>query len=79
MFGRKKKNTARFGKNIEESCAYCMFNASGSADEAEVICTVNGQIKNGKCRKYRYNPLMRAPRRKIEVRSDFSEEDFKIE
>lgn len=73
MFGKKKK--VLFGGNIPPSCEYCLKNA-GSSDE--VICTLKLEMKNGKCKKYVYNPLMRKPRPKVQVRNDFSKDDFKL-
>lgn len=49
-----------FGKNIELSCNYCVH--SQIKNDCQ-FCTANRVIKNGKCRKYSYNPIMRVPMR----------------
>ncbi len=63
-----------FGKNIEPNCEYCdRYDKDGDA----FICTAKKQIKNGKCRKFQYNPTLRVPKSENNL-MDFNKEDFDI-
>ena len=42
-----------FGNNIEIKCEYCANSADAPSG---YICTLRKSIKNGKCRKFKYNP-----------------------
>lgn len=68
---RKKK---LFGAGIEVNCEYCQ-NSVGGAEE--IKCAVGKSIKNGKCRKFEYNPTLRIPKPKMEM-PVFTPEDFKL-
>ena len=75
FFGRKKK-TPLFGGNVEPSCAYCRHN-SGTGEQ--VVCSQRKERKDGSCKNYQYDPLMREPRTAPPLRtSQFTEEDFKL-
>lgn len=76
MFGRKRKK-ALFGANIEVDCRYCRSNGAKHGDEP--FCTVKAVLKDGKCKKFEYDPLRREPRQAPPLRSaGFTEEDFKL-
>ena len=63
-----------FGANVEPNCAY--FD-NFSAEETNFGCTKKREIKDGKCRKFIYNPTLRIP--KAEARMmHFSKEDFEL-
>ncbi len=47
-----------FGNNIAPSCAYC---AHSKHEGSSQFCEVNRTLKNGRCKKFTYNPIMRAP------------------
>lgn len=76
MFGRKKKK-ALFGANVETDCRCCRRN--GAKQEDEPLCTLRLKPKDGKCKKFEYDPLRRQPRSAPPLRAgQFSEEDFKL-
>ncbi len=63
-----------FGKNIEPNCTYCdNFNT----DAESAFCEAKKEIKNGKCRKFSYNPTLRTPNIEAQL-MQFSKEDFEI-
>lgn len=73
----RKKKKPLFGADIEPNCHYCRQN--GASGEKEPLCVLGLQMKNGKCKKYRYDPLRREPRTAPPLRSEgFREEDFKL-
>lgn len=73
---RKKRKKALFGANIEPNCSYCRHN---SGKEGKTLCSLRLEMKEGKCRKYWYDPLMREPRSTPPLRAaQYSEEDFKL-
>lgn len=75
MFKKKKK--ALFGGGIEPDCRYCRHN--GAQAEGRALCTLGLEMKNRKCKKYRYDPLMREPRSAPPICPEqFSEDDFKL-
>ena len=61
-----------FGNNIEVSCDYC---ANSQIQSGCQFCTVNRVLKNGKCRKFLYNPIMRVPKTQ-NMLPKYSEDDF---
>ena len=63
-----------FGNNIETSCTYC---ENAVIHPQGAICRLNRVIKNGKCRKFIYNPVMRVPLKQKKLQS-FSKEDFTL-
>ncbi|GEM_PF-33661 len=63
-----------FGNSIVPSCVYCEHSVmEGNAQ----ICTVHKTLKNGKCRKFKYNPIMREPKGMAPLKS-YSKEDFAL-
>ena len=73
---RKKKKAPLFGGSVEPSCAYCRHN---SGSEGQVLCSLRKERKDGSCKNYQYDPLMREPRVAPPLRtSQFTEEDFKL-
>lgn len=63
-----------FGQNIEPDCAYC----ENSVIENDVVgCAKGRQIKNNKCRAFRYDPLLRIPKASV-FKSNFTADDFKL-
>lgn len=59
-----------FGNNISPDCSYCH-------NMVDNICVKKKIIKNGKCRKFSYNPLLRVP--KVEPNMmKFSREEFEL-
>lgn len=57
LFRKKKKQL--FGGNITPSCDYCQYNLG---EEGTFLCSKNLTMENGKCKRYRYDPLMRRPK-----------------
>ena len=47
-----------FGNNIVPSCSYCEYSKTEGNQQ---YCIKNKAIKNGTCRKFKYNPIMRTP------------------
>lgn len=64
-----------FGNNIEPNCEYC--SNFYSDDENGFVCSKKKTIKNNKCRKFDYNPLMRVPK-SAPAMMDFNKEDFEL-
>lgn len=63
-----------FGNNINPDCEYCdYYNKDGEQN----ICEAKKEIKNGKCRKFLYNPTLRTPKSEAKIQQ-FSKEDFEI-
>lgn len=63
-----------FGEHIQPNCNYCdNFNRDGNNSG----CLKNKQIKNGKCRKFAYNPILRMPKSEAKM-MQFKKEDFEI-
>lgn len=63
-----------FGKNIVPSCTYC---AHSKTEGSTQFCDAHKVLKNGKCRKFSYNPIMRTPRGAVKLPS-FKNDDFAI-
>lgn len=61
-----------FRKNIERACSYCAH--GGKVDEDTVLCRKKGFVAAcSGCRRFRYDPLKRIPRRQRP--QDFSRYD----
>lgn len=73
MFRKKKKQL--FGGQIPPSCAYCRHNG-GSAEQP--LCALRLTLKNGKCKKYEYDPLMREPKPAPSLSGGYRAEDFQL-
>ncbi len=63
-----------FGNKIITDCVYC---SNSDYDGYVVDCKKGKQIKNGKCRSFEYDPLMREPR-SITLSGNYTADDFKI-
>ncbi len=61
-----------FGNNIEINCSYCQHSKIQNGCQ---FCVVNKTLKNGKCRKFIYNPIMRVPKQAVKLQK-YYEEDF---
>lgn len=68
------KKVKFFGNNIEVNCLYC---AHSKIQNGSQFCTINKTMKNGKCRKFEYNPFMRTPK-KLNKLPKYKEEDFSL-
>ena len=64
-----------FGNNIEPKCDYCDHCISDGYGSR--ICVKNTYIENGKCRSFKYDPLLRKPF-KPPVLPKFDPEDFQL-
>ena len=64
-----------FGNNIVPSCAYC---AHSKKEGDTQFCDAHKTLKNGKCRRFDYNPIMRTPLGAAPLPS-FTAEDFSID
>ncbi len=66
-----------YGSNVAPACSYCA-NATPAADGKMVLCRHKGVVSPFfACRKYRYDPLLRVPRRRDLPRYD--PKDFTLE
>lgn len=63
-----------FGNNIYPSCVYCAF--SHMQGETQ-YCSKNRTLKNGKCKKFSYNPIMRTPHGTAALQT-FEAEEFRV-
>ncbi|WP_407386425.1 hypothetical protein [Ruminococcus sp.] len=63
-----------FGNSIAQSCVYCEHSATEGSSQ---LCTVHKTLKNGKCKKFKYNPIMREPKGMAPLKS-FSKDDFSL-
>lgn len=63
-----------FGAHIKPNCAYC---ENSSSENGISFCKKSRHIENNKCRKFRYNPLMRVPLHTT-FKSKYNEDDFRI-
>lgn len=67
-----------FRKKIERSCAYCLYGAH--LDENTILCSKKGmKTYSDKCRKFKYDPCKRIPRKaKALDFSKYEQEDFSL-
>ena len=67
-----------FRKNVAKFCAYCAH--AGRSDSDRLLCARKGFVSpDGKCWRFRYDPLKRTPGRcKAKDYSSFREEDFRL-
>lgn len=63
-----------FGQNIKPSCTYC---ENATTENHMTFCKKSKTIQNGKCRSFKYNPIMRKPKSQSTV-AQYSAEDFKL-
>ncbi|MBE6746716.1 MAG: hypothetical protein E7558_04630 [Ruminococcaceae bacterium] len=65
------------GNAYSKVCENC-FNGRMTADGQSVLCVRNGVMRpDSTCRKYKYDPLKRRPRRP-HIAGGFTEEDFTL-
>jgi len=67
-----------FRKKIERSCSYCLFGTP--LDDGIILCSKKGMKSEcDKCRKFRYDPCKRIPRKaKALDFSKYEQEDFSL-
>lgn len=66
-----------FGGRIAPACRYCE-SAYPAGEEARRLCYKKGMVKaDFSCRAFRYDPLMRVPRRPLELER-MEAEDFSL-
>ena len=66
-----------FNKDIPKKCAYCIF-AETELSDFKILCSKKGPINHDDyCGKYKYNPLLRVPSKKIKGPA-FKAEDFSL-
>ena len=64
-------------KSISPSCSYCEHGRISPNGE-NVLCKKNGVVeKEYYCKKFKYDPLKRQPKRPIS-NTNFNEDDFKL-
>ena len=63
-----------FGNNIVPSCVYC---AHSKKEGGTQYCDAHKTLKNGKCRKFDYNPIMREPKGMAPLKT-YTKEDFSL-
>lgn len=73
MFFKRKKKL--FGNEIETNCSYCSHNG-GSEDMPNCSKGV-GPERDGSCRHFVYDPLMRTPRSLPPLR-EYDADDFSL-
>lgn len=67
----------QFKKNVEPRCEYCVYGTSLEHSN-EVLCLKRGITETGDfCRKYKYNPLKRVPKRQ-KISNNYKPEDFSL-
>lgn len=64
-----------FGGTIAPSCSYC---SRSKKEGSTQFCSAHKVLKNGKCRKFDYNPIMREPLGAAKLPT-FSKKDFSID
>ena len=70
--------TMLFRKNIQKSCEYCTHGTILENDQ--ILCVKRGLTGNvEKCRKFRYDPFKRAPRKPKAIDfSQYDDDDFSL-
>ena len=63
-----------FGNNIVPSCVYCEHSKTEGEKQ---YCIKNCTLKNGQCRKFKYNPIMRTPHTMAPMKQ-YEQESFTI-
>lgn len=64
-----------FGNNIEPNCDYC-DNCDKEDDDVR-LCRAKREIIDGKCRRFKYNPLLRVPKQ-ISNLPKYDPKDFEL-
>lgn len=67
-----------FRKKIERSCAYCLHGTA--LEDGQILCIKKGLGSiDGKCRRFRYDPLKRQPKKaKALDFSRYEDEDYSL-
>lgn len=67
-----------FRKKIERSCAYCLYGTH--LEEEIILCSRKGmKTENDKCRKFKYDPCKRIPKKaKALDFSKYENEDYSL-
>ncbi len=63
-----------FGNNIVPACTYCEHSKTEGERQ---YCSLNKTLRNSKCKKFKYNPIMRTPHTMAPLRK-YDQESFKI-
>lgn len=63
-----------FGENIKPKCSYCEHYITESGNS---ICKKNKLLNNSYCRSFKYDPLMRVPK-KTSFKKTYTMDDFGI-
>lgn len=67
-----------FKNTTEPQCGYCEYAEIASGSEVVVCRKIGGIMQlHSKCKKYRYDPLKREPKR-ISFSGEFTKDDFEI-
>ena len=75
MKGGRIMKKQLFGNDIVPACTYC----SHSKKEGNTqFCNAHKVLKNGKCRRFSYNPIMREPRGAVKLPT-FDKKEFSID
>lgn len=75
MMSLRKKDTPLFGQGIPPSCEYCDYNLSPSGPP---VCRLGLKLsEEGKCRRYRYDPISREPKN-LPPLPEHDPEEFKL-
>ena len=64
-----------FGNNIDPNCEYC--DNCEEAGQNIKMCKAKKEIINGKCRGFKYNPLLRTPQQ-ISNLPKYNPKDFEL-
>ncbi len=66
-----------FAGDVPPSCEYCEFGRKAS-DHVMILCIKKGMVSPYySCRKFRYSPLKRIPKRRPKL-PEFTSEDFAL-
>ena len=66
-----------FGNRIQAACIYCELSYPAGSDDLR-LCFKKGIVRTDYyCSKFKYDPLMRIPRRPLEL-EQYDEKDFKL-
>lgn len=67
-----------YNKKVAPMCSYCVFGRPAPNGDS-VLCEKRGiMTKDSSCRKFKYDPLKRIPKKEPEMQQSFSQEDFKL-
>ncbi len=64
-----------FGNNIAPACEYCVNSIDGG--NGVLICSKRKAITDGKCRAFKYDPLLRIPKA-APVMPKYDPKDFEL-